>query len=377
MRTAAPCTSPRRVPGVLTRCVPGVLPRLLAIAVLLCAAPLSAQNIDGSFPVTTFPGGLAYDPVDDTLWVADQGVDTIAQYTRAGELLQSFPAPIPPGSGSFGPSPIALGVHTGTGMLWVGDEAEYVYEFDPGTGQPTGVSWPTRPQIVDMSGLAVDSLSDTIWVSSDGRPRDVAEFTAAGVFLGSFPAGNLGSTDPDSLAYNVDRNLLYVGDCLDQKIIESTGLGGALQVWSLASLSVNPEGLALDAATGKIFVADSWDERIYELSGMIAATGFALSRFGPCPGGNTLAVENATPGGMVAFLYSFSTGSTPIPAGLPCAGTILDLDLSARVAGVATADAAGTASISGQIGPSACGAVYLQAVDVTSCETSNVLLMPG
>lgn len=101
--------------------------------------------------------------------------------------------------------------------------------------------------------------------------------------------------------------------------------------------------------------------------------GFGLSLAGACPGPVTLTASGATPGGAVAFLYAFGTGSFAIPPGFPCAGTVLGLDSSVRLGGTASASAGGTATLSASAPAAACGRVFLQAVDLSSCATSNVL----
>lgn len=101
--------------------------------------------------------------------------------------------------------------------------------------------------------------------------------------------------------------------------------------------------------------------------------GLSLALSGTCPGQVTAAVSGATPGGNVAFIRGFATGSCAIPPGNPCAGTEIGLSCSgAALLGLDQADDQGNASLSGNAPAGACGRVFVQAVDLSTCSTSNV-----
>lgn len=116
--------------------------------------------------------------------------------------------------------------------------------------------------------------------------------------------------------------------------------------------------------------ATLWDNTIEWLLG----GGLSLSVSGACPGSITVEVSGATPNGLVAFAGAVGTGNFVVPGG-PCAGTQLGLNGTARLVGTATADAAGELTISRNVGAGACGA-FLQAVDASTCGTSNVEQIP-
>jgi len=92
---------------------------------------------------------------------------------------------------------------------------------------------------------------------------------------------------------------------------------------------------------------------------------------GTCPGAVDLVVTNATPDGVVAFLFAFGEGGVVIPDGNPCAGTALGLNATALLAGTVSANAEGSAVFSGNAPNVACGG-FVQVLDVATCETSNV-----
>ncbi len=98
-----------------------------------------------------------------------------------------------------------------------------------------------------------------------------------------------------------------------------------------------------------------------------------LSVAGNCPGNLTVDILGATPNGTIAIGWSSSLGSTTIPVGV-CAGTFVDLSEPTLVATV-TSDAGGGFSVTTSVPAQACGR-YLQAVDLSSCDVSNVGRIP-
>ncbi len=100
----------------------------------------------------------------------------------------------------------------------------------------------------------------------------------------------------------------------------------------------------------------------------------ALNIVGSCPS-VSFDIDGAIPSGQVALLYSFGMGSLTIPAGYACTGSTLGLDATVTVGTVLTANAAGATSWSTNVPAAACGTVYLQALDLTSCGLSEVVLL--
>lgn len=101
-----------------------------------------------------------------------------------------------------------------------------------------------------------------------------------------------------------------------------------------------------------------------------------LSYTGTCPGAVVFEISDATSLDQVALGYSIGAGSFTIPAGYPCAGT--DLGLSASTASLVAlipTDATGTATLAANLPSWACGTVMVQAVDLSTCETSAVLAL--
>jgi len=102
--------------------------------------------------------------------------------------------------------------------------------------------------------------------------------------------------------------------------------------------------------------------------------GLTLTITGPCPGLGTVDVSGASPGGTVAIVYALAQGSFPVPSGRPCAGTVLGLAATGiTLAATPTADPTGSVSLPATLPGNACGVGAVQAVDLTTCTTSNVV----
>lgn len=98
-----------------------------------------------------------------------------------------------------------------------------------------------------------------------------------------------------------------------------------------------------------------------------------LSILGPCPGVNSVTINGGTPGAACQIGYAFGTGSFVIPAG-PCAGTVTGLDASATALPTTYFfDAAGQINFNQFIPAAACGAVFVQALEIGTCNLSNVV----
>lgn len=203
-------------------------------------------------------------------------------------------------------------------------------------------------------------------------------------------------TDLSSLAYNPADGMLYSHNSALSgqgliRIDPASGIGTyvnqptnrqdsvtALCFSQAGTLYAAGGGLAtIDLTTGKLTLVN------YFYGASILGMEFLnplpypmqLSIGGPCPGDLYAAVTGAAPRDVVAFLYSVGAGGPfTIPPGQPCAGTVLELAPNAQVASVAGAGRRGNAR-SGvfQAPVGACGQLRIQALNLTTCETSNVV----
>ncbi len=104
------------------------------------------------------------------------------------------------------------------------------------------------------------------------------------------------------------------------------------------------------------------------------APPFALWTLGETGSPMGVRAVGATPGGTVAIVMAQGNGGpTPVPAGNPCAGLLLDLNATMAPLQILRADAQGRVQIGPAVVPvSAAGTVRLQAVDLATCATSNL-----
>ncbi len=165
--------------------------------------------------------------------------------------------------------------------------------------------------------------------------------------------------------FNNDGRLFHLDSNNDIHEFRIAG-GGAVDFFIL--------GMGQDG-TGELYVLANNTGVPFESTGMVIrlAAPVSLTAAGSCPGQMMLTAGGNTPGGTVAFIRAMGIGSQPIPNNNPCAGTILGLNQTAILVGTRTANGQGVAAISGNVPPSACGRVFVQAIDVQTCLTSNVL----
>lgn len=97
---------------------------------------------------------------------------------------------------------------------------------------------------------------------------------------------------------------------------------------------------------------------------------------GTCPGPVEVLMVGMTPGAPGALVYSLSPGPWVVPGG-PCAGTTLDVAPPFLPGAPVrfTADSRGHFLVRGTVPPALCGRLLLQAIDVSRCMTSNVVLV--
>ncbi len=90
-------------------------------------------------------------------------------------------------------------------------------------------------------------------------------------------------------------------------------------------------------------------------------------------------MTGATPNSQVLLMWAKDEGGpSPIPNGLPCAGTMMDLNSNLGKVAIVDTDANGTATVGPgprRVPAAAKGRVWLQAIDLASCETSNRILL--
>jgi len=227
-------------------------------------------------------------------------------------------------------------------------------------------------------------------VNGDGHV-DVAGCNAfspgSGVILLGDGAGNLGSptsyvTDEFPLATDLgdldgDGDLDWINSSFsgDWSLHVNDGSGRFLFHREFAATSAASCSTMFDADNdGDLDLAliDELDDTVQILRHVGAAPGLGLSLVGGCPGTVVVAITNGQPGARVALVNAEAPGSARIPNGLPCAGTVLGLNGSARLLATLRFGRDRIANVQGEASSGACG-TYLQAVGLNDCSMSEVI----
>lgn len=159
-------------------------------------------------------------------------------------------------------------------------------------------------------------------------------------------------TFPDALCSTSDDSLYYVSNHLWIMDKET----GAVSQVSLVSLFAS--------WSGAVFMDNP-------------TKPFSLWFGGTTNGPMEVKVAGGTPGSVIALAWtSGSGGPTPIPSGFPCSGLMLDLNINMRLLTSLSLGNDGKAAMGPQFVPaSASQRIRVQAVDLTTCQTSNVAVV--
>ncbi len=152
------------------------------------------------------------------------------------------------------------------------------------------------------------------------------------------------------------------------------GLGADVQLFLLNDLDPNLPSV-IDQARSAFEIENGVVRKGHVISGSVVPEfQMDLVVAGTCPT-HQFQLSGVTANGSAALLYGFGMGAFAVPNGYPCAGTVLGLDPTASLAAVLNADAVGNAVLVQTVPSGACGLVYLQALDLSSCGLSPVVLL--
>lgn len=275
------------------------------------------------------------------------------------------------------------------------DTAYQIHEIDPLTGQSTFVC---QTDLFGIGGLAFGP-GDQLYAANDrttpSNPHPYDLYTVDLQTGGTSLVGAMGVNIVTSL--NFGRGQMW-----------SYSEGGQLGTVDLVSGNVTPVDPSFQGPwigtdsmcftdDGTLFQMNSWLWVMDTDSGVPSMIGdltphffsggmeflphrpepFTVWTSGVTGGPMEIKVSGATPGGSVAVAYAWGDGGpTTIPPGHPCAGLTLDLNQGVSLQGIHVADAEGQLTIGPATVPaSAAMAVRLQAVDLTTCSTSNRIMV--
>lgn len=270
-----------------------------------------------------------------------------------------------------------------------------IYEIDSQTGLATFV---VQTNFIGIRAMAFDD-NDVLYIGNErDAPLSLSTTdlhtldltTGSSIFIGEVGTNKMHTMKfwGDELwAYALNYGLLKVDTNTAQPTDINPNVWGP---WN-ASLSMcfNNEG-ALFFIDSYLWMFDSetagisfvsplslfgfWADAVFVES---PTPSFSLWLAGTSNGQMGVKLTGATPGGQVGVAWAKGGGGpTPIPAGLPCAGVMMNLNSTMRLLGVTAADTSGKAMIGPQFVPSsAVGTIRVQAIDLTTCEVSNRVIL--
>lgn len=270
-----------------------------------------------------------------------------------------------------------------------------IYELNPNTGQATFVA---QTSLFGIRALAFDD-NDQLFALNDrtaphsGAPMD---FYQIDLFTGA--ASLIGDTGIRScLAMDYDNGSFWTFNLYNglHKIDPITGIATDVNpqfrgpLGATISLCINDAGTIyyldgalwmIDRATGTCSLVNIpaligyWAEAVF-IEGPTPPQSLWLA--GQTGGHAGVKATGLTPGGNVAFLWSIGPGGpTVVPSGFPCAGIEMNLAPHLRLAQIVPADAQGRAALGPFFLPAGAKQnVALQAVDMSTCETTNRVIV--
>lgn len=271
-----------------------------------------------------------------------------------------------------------------------------IYEIDPQTGQATFV---VQTNFIGIRAMAFDS-ADVLYISNERdapfglSPTDLHTLdlgtgatTLIGEIGGVFTLHTMEFSGGQLWGYVLDDGLIQIDFATARPSDINPGFWGP---WNgTSSMCFDSEGALyfvdtylwmLDTQTGVASLVNPlslfgyWADAVF-VEGPTPT--FSLWLAGTTGGPMGIKVSGATPNGQVAVAWSSGGGGpTPIPSGFPCAGTELDLNANMQLLGTITADGQGKGVIGPQLVPaSAIGRIRVQAIDLTTCTTSNRVIV--
>lgn len=161
-------------------------------------------------------------------------------------------------------------------------------------------------------------------------------------------------------------------------------LGSFEAVQALTDVRGNPFGhfgtqVAMDANSSRLVVSAERDRSEPGAYGSIFVyeqrpVTLVLEVEGACPGTTEVQVSHATPFRQVALLYGTNLGNGGLRSHL-CPQLVIDLRLPLHASAPLqrAADEAGQVRVRTNLPPEVCGDLYVQAIDVSTCEVSNLV----
>lgn len=272
---------------------------------------------------------------------------------------------------------------------------DYIRVYDNGFTQLGGSKFGSSTTLSDfsnfqLSGTYADWDFGTFTSGADDFRVEAANFGGGWKFMDA----PLDASDATHLEVVVTANPANVTSAFNVVLFSGSG---TTEAGFRFDVSPGTQTLIADLSSPDFFNAgdintwdpgDLWDQwhiqGTFENGDWMDLTFDNLAVIGGSGSGLTFTIDSACPnsgaatmtatggsGGDIAFVYASGVGSFVIPGGFTCAGTELGLAGPPTVGGTASGD---PAVLNLSFVPSgACGTTFVQAIDITTCETSNVV----
>ena len=207
---------------------------------------MSSNTVVDTIPVGMDPNGIAFDPVTNEMWVANEGSGTVDVIDTTNNTI---PYIVSTGTDSY---PWGVGIDTSDGFVYVSDWlVGGVSVIDDRTFEPTGIG------VVSVGGssaqpmfVAVNSSTGNVYVADyESNTVDVIDGTTV---TASIPSGG----GPEGVAVDPSNNWLFVSDYHSGNIEKFSTTTNALLATENVGSVIGPSGLAIDPGTGTLWIAD-------------------------------------------------------------------------------------------------------------------------
>lgn len=315
--------------------------------------------------------------LSDELYGLDSGKTLVSIDTTTGEATAIGVGDYQDAFGGFG---VGLAYHPGSDTMY-SRSFDNLYTVDLSDGSTSLIG----PSPGFLTGLTFDSVFSTLYSVGQGTGDFAMVHPATGdpIIIGNTgqatPLGLTTRSDGTVFMSTIAGDLFSIDELTGAATLVASGVGGGLTEIAFDSNDVL-YGVTL---SGDFLGTIDTDTGSFNTIGTVGFTdirgltfvseGLTLEITNSCPasGPATLTATGGS-GGTIGFVYTLNgAGSFTIPGGFTCAGTELGLNPPVVLGGSATGN---PAVVNVPNAPAiACGTVFVQAIDATTCQTSNVV----
>ena len=210
---------------------------------IVSAINLSSGAVTNQLNVSNGPMSIAYDSVDNRIYVASVYNASLSEIDPGNHTLASQPTSL-----SF--SPTALLYDPNGDRLFVGESSGRVGVVNGSNGRFTSTSWPVGST---PDSMAIDPTHNWLFVANGGSDNvTVINLTSGRVLVGGIPTGS----HPSSLLYYPLTGSMLVGNLFSENVTEISS-SGSLPGMNITSISGGGGPLVSNPTTGRVYTDES------------------------------------------------------------------------------------------------------------------------